>query len=250
MDFLLFGTRSRLRALVGRPFPQSIRRLILSPHPLSIPDACHRPFLNTCVNLSTHRAVHEKYNSAWRGTAEMDPRHITHSSSNDARKPQTAQSQWLSDRCSAGNHHSDRLPMAVQVPGRRQNAAPPPLPPPRYVSDAPPSHGERHFGGLGADRGHPEESRGPPAQRLSFSKRYAHEMEARRLPERPESRRRESLTASSSWSNRPPTDSEKRSEAQGLQDEGYYSLSGPNPLAQPSVFAFIFTVPACLLLTL
>ena len=202
-------------------------------------DARHRSLLTVCVDLSTHRAVNEKCNSAWRRTAEMEQRHIKYTSSTHARETQTIRAPWLSDGRPTGDHFSAPSPMAMQVPGRRQHDAPPPLPPPRYVSDVLPGHDERRSRGSGSGRSHPQESRGPSGQRLSFSKRYAYDMEARRLPERPESRRHESSsTTPSSWINRSPTDSERRYEAQRLQDEGYCSMSNPNALTQPLVITF------------
>ncbi|MDI1487194.1 MAG: hypothetical protein OHK93_006463 [Ramalina farinacea] len=124
--------------------------------------------------------------------------------------------------------------MAVRMPDRRQPNAPPPLPPPRYVDEGHPKDDRRQ------DWGHAPSHKGPPAGQkspsdvgLSFPKSWGRQTE-RRLPERFEyGQGSETSCPSIESMMRPPTDSDRRYEAQQPQDEGYYSVSGPGPLSQP-----------------
>ena len=112
---------------------------------------------------------------------------------------------------------------------------PPPLPPPKYVSDALPDYDERRLSRHGSRGGRRVPVREQCGSGSSFPKNWGlcgAGMEGRRLPERLDCRHRDSSVASIS-SIRSPTDSDRRYEASLHQDEGYCSLS----LSQQSVTA-------------
>ena len=127
-------------------------------------------------------------------------------------------------------------PMAVQIRSRRPPEAPPPLPPPRYVNDDYPEQqrprGGRPGGGS-LDEGFANCDGG-----TSFPRHWGEAVNEKKLHERLEHPRRESGFATSSL-NQSPTDSDRRYEAMRLQDEGYFSLSGPSPVVQQSVHALL-----------
>ena len=173
----------------------------------------------------------------------MTPRHIEPSSSNHGHHYHTPQERRPFGGRMAPAGYAESVPMAVRMPDRRQPNAPPPLPPPRYVDESHPKDDRRQ------DWGHAPSHKGPPAGQkspsdvgLSFPKSWGRQTE-RRLPERFEyGQGSETSCPSIESMMRSPTDSDRRYEAQQLQDEGYYSLSGPGPLSQPSVFAlFLLT---------
>ena len=120
-------------------------------------------------------------------------------------------------------------PMRMDIPnGRAPVTAPPPLPPPRYVeSDAHMDEDEGLPGGS-----YHLDDRGCGGGSLSH---WTQRMAERKVPEQSEFQRRESARAAASYSQS-PTDSERRYESMRMNDEGYYSLSGPSPVIQQSVY--------------
>ncbi|KAL9098048.1 MAG: hypothetical protein Q9163_006213 [Psora crenata] len=98
----------------------------------------------------------------------------------------------------------------------------------RYVNDFDPPHDSERLPGHVSARGPSEEGRGFTTAGLSFPKSWVASMEAASPVDRHGYRRRESSTTSTISNLRSPTDSERRYEASALQDEGYYSLSGPS----------------------
>lgn len=176
----------------------------------------------------------------------MGPRHIEPSSSNHAYNNHASQERRPFGRRMANAGYSESVPMPVRMQaGMQQSNVPPPLPPPRYPFEGPPEHDRRQ------DSGHAPAQKGPPAGQKSpsdvplsfpksFPKGWGGRMEEGRQPERFEYGHGSETSCPSFLSTmRPPTDSDRRYEAQLPQDEGYYSLSGPGPLSQPSVFALL-----------
>ena len=165
----------------------------------------------------------------------MEPRNVTLSPSNHLHDFHGNHARRCSDGRSTAGWSSGPSPMAIQVPNRRVPEAPPPLPPPRYVNDPDPHRGSGRSYGHASRGERSEESRGSATAGLSFPKSWGARMEAGNHQEVPGFRRRDVSTTSSISNARSPTDSERRYEAIKLQDEGYYSLSGPSPMYQQSV---------------
>ena len=159
----------------------------------------------------------------------MEPRHPRLPSSNHLPDTPGPPSRWHPEDRSTQDRYAGPSPMMMQIPtSSRGLTAPPPLPPPRYVSDSLPESDEGISGDYGSCGGR-DEHRGS-AIGASFPRNWGHPMQGKKHSERSDFSRRESATGPSSWT-RSPTDSERRYEAmkQHEKDEGYYSLSGPSP---------------------
>ena len=170
----------------------------------------------------------------------MEPRPITLPPSTHIHDFHGTHSRRRSDgRSTADRYSAAASPMAMQVPNSIRQEVPPPLPPPRYVSDVHPDYDEGRSRGYGSSGGRRVEHREPSGVGLSFPKNWASSgasMDGRRLPERLDcGRRNDSITSLNSY--RSLTDSDRRYDASGQQDEGYYSLSIRSQLTQQSVFA-------------
>lgn len=118
------------------------------------------------------------------------------------------------------------LPAPMAVPNIRHDDPPPPLPPPRFVDAIAAGSDPGWAWGNDPRGGQFGKSKSSSAEASKFPKSWTLNMEEKAFPERPESKRRES----SDLTLRSLTDSERRYNHSRQQDEGYYSLSGPNIL--------------------
>lgn len=121
------------------------------------------------------------------------------------------------------------LPAPMAIPNIRHEEPPPPLPPPRFVDTIAAGSDPGWAWGNDPHGGQFGKSKSSLTEGSSFPKSWSSDMGTKTVPDRPEYRRRES----SKSTFRSLTDSERRYDHSGHQDEGYYSLSGPNiPLSQ------------------
>lgn len=210
---------------------------------------CHfGPFLSclsaaTAIWPFTHALSHPQSlrfrgPSAQRGKRRpsMEPQRMRMPHPNQLPDSPGSQSRWRSDRSTQDRLNSS-TPMAVQIRSNQPLNVPPPLPPPRYVNDAYPEPHRLRGGRLSG--GSIDEGYANSGGSTSFPKHWAKAMNEKRIPEHLEHPRRETAFVPSSL-NRSPTDSDRRYETMRLQDEGYFSLSGPSPAVQQLVYAFSF----------
>ena len=151
-----------------------------------------------------------------------------------------------------GLSRSTRRPMSnfasgaqgpMMIPNARQEAVPPPLPPPRYMDDlAAGSEPEHRWGTMSSDG-----SFGRSDSSFSSSSGFHRHWERRRMEGGDSASRRDSARQGrSSMTARSPTELHMKADPFRHIDEGYHSMSGSSVANNQSVLAFLSrSCPVC-----